>query len=447
LRLGDLLHLCRTLLPRNTSIRPDQRCRSLSVLLFPASRFASPAVPPSRSEPVAPDLPVDALDYALPDGLIATAPANPRDSARMMVVRLVATDDDAIEHRHIRDLPDYLHAGDALVFNTSAVLPARFFGRRVDPGSGGGRVEGLFLGTTTADAKSDARSWRVMLRSNGRLRAGMQIELATRDGKAGGVVLTLRDKHEDAWQVDVDGAGDVHPAAVLDRLGVTPLPPYILRARQSQASAAAPADREAAADDADDLDRAWYQTVYADPNQRGSVAAPTAGLHFTDNLLGRLADQGVERVDVVLHVGHGTFKPVTATTLAEHDMHTESFVVPARSRARLADRLAHREAGDTTGRIIAVGTTSVRVLESLDRQDLRSGASADLYGETDLLIAPPYVFRHIDGLLTNFHLPRSTLLALVGAMVGLDRLHAIYREAIARSYRFYSYGDAMLILP
>lgn len=429
--------------PVNASVHPNQRGIATNTPLHPFLPLDTHAVSEPRPAAAAADLPVDALDYELPADLIATRPAEPRDSARMMVVHLDASGTLDVEHRYIRDLPEYLNAGDALVFNTSAVLPARFFGRRVNPGSGGGRVEGLFLGMDSTGTQRG--QWRVMLRSNGRLRQGTQIELRNRTDQPGGVLLTLDEKIEDGWRVSVSGPGDLHPAAVLDRLGMTPLPPYILRARQSKA---VHMDVASPPLDADDLDRAWYQTVYANPAQRGSVAAPTAGLHFTDDLLTVLAGNSVERVDIVLHVGHGTFKPVTAPTLAEHDMHVESFVVPASARAQLAEMLAHRRHGcRCSGRIIAVGTTTVRVLESLDPDDLVTTAPSDLFGETSLLIAPPYRFRHLHGLLTNFHLPRSTLLALVAAMVGLDRLHDLYREAIRHRYRFYSYGDAMLILP
>jgi S-adenosylmethionine:tRNA ribosyltransferase-isomerase len=212
------------------------------------------------------------------------------------------------------------------------------------------------------------------------------------------------------------------------------LPPYIQRARHVQGI-----------EISDERDRQWYQTTYADPRRRRSVAAPTAGLHFTPHLLEAMTNRGVQRLDVTLHVGPGTFKPVAAETLAEHTMHTEFFEVDERTVQALRETRRRIERAGR-GRIIAVGTTTVRTLESLP-SPLSATTDGPMAGETDLLIAPPYEFRLVDGMLTNFHLPRSTLLALVAAMVGLERLLAIYREAVEREYRFYSYGDAMLILP
>ncbi len=355
------------------------------------------------------ELATESLDYHLPQQLIATRPAQPRDAARMLVV---SRSDERIEHVRVRDLPDYLRAGDTLVFNTTAVMPARFRGRRA---GSGGRVEGLFVEPTGEE------QWVVMLRCNGRLHPGDRIELLDRDGESSAHGLQLLETHAEGWTVTVPGGREV-----LDRVGLTPLPPYILKARDGS-------------EIADDQDRAWYQTVYADPSQRHSVAAPTAGLHFTDDLLARLATSGVNRVDVTLHVGPGTFRPITAPTLAGHAMHAEHYSVAPAAIAALQS---------TDGRIFAVGTTAVRTLESLP-EPLPAAASLDgpIRGCTDLLIAPPYEPRNFVGLLTNFHLPRTTLLALVGAVVGLDRLKAVYAEAVKREYRFYSYGDAMLILP
>lgn len=357
------------------------------------------------------------LDYELPERLIATAPAQPRDAARMLVYH---RRDDRVEHRLIRDLPEYLHADDALVFNTTAVTPARLIGRRQDTG---GKVEGLFLCTSDVHAQP---LWNVMLKSNGTLRAGQRVELLDENGAPTGDVLELIERDEQTWLARETGSGD-EVQHVLERVGRTPLPPYILRARGEHAVA-------------DALDRAWYQTVFAsgDVQHRRSVAAPTAGLHFTPELLGEIDARGVTRLEVLLHVGAGTFKPVTAPTLAEHVMHTEQFEVPARTLREL------KRIGDSSGRVIAVGTTTVRTLESLPESLTDETA---VCRATDLLISPGYRFRHVDGLLTNFHLPRSTLLALVGAMTGLERLKALYAEAITREYRFYSYGDAMLVLP
>ncbi|MCP3905925.1 MAG: tRNA preQ1(34) S-adenosylmethionine ribosyltransferase-isomerase QueA [Planctomycetes bacterium] len=347
------------------------------------------------------------LDYDLPARLIATRPAEPRDSARLLVVHLGT---DELEHRTVRDLPEYVTSGDRLIVNDTSVVRARIVGRRADSG---GKVEGLVL-----DARPDA-PWRVMLKSNGRLRAGLRIEI---DGAPDAALVLVGRAGDGVWLVGPDPAGASW--TLLESIGRTPLPPYILGARRQQ---------DIAIDDDDD--RRWYETVYADPKRRRSVAAPTAGLHFTPELLLAIDDRGVTRHPVTLHVGTGTFKPVTADTLDAHEMHTEWYEVPAPTLTALRE----------PGRVIAVGTTAVRALESLS--DPLPGADDAVIGDTNLLIAPPYTFRHVDGLMTNFHLPRSTLLALVAALVGLDRLLEIYREAVTREYRFYSYGDAMLVLP
>jgi S-adenosylmethionine:tRNA ribosyltransferase-isomerase len=357
-------------------------------------------------------LPTQRLDYDLPQELIATRPAEPRDSARMMVVR---RSDERIDHVLVRDLPRYLEAGDAIVFNTTAVAPARLHGRRAGTG---GRVECLFV------EEPFPGTWLVMLQSGGRLRPGEHIELVEAQGRPGGCALELIEARPEGWLARLTGPQDT--ARVLERLGLTPLPPYILKAR---GGAVIP----------DALDRRWYQTVYADPRQRGSVAAPTAGLHFTPGLLARLQAEGVERIDVTLHVGPGTFRPITAPTVEQHVMHAEHYAVSPEAIAALRR---------TRGRILAVGSTAVRTLESLPRPlpDPES-LEGPLRGHTDLLIAPSYEFQRADGMLTNFHLPRTTLLALVAAVIGLDRVKAVYEEAARLRYRFYSYGDAMLILP
>lgn len=356
---------------------------------------------------------VDELDYDLPDDRIATRPMEPRDAARMMVV---SREGELIEHAQVRDLPRFLRAGDCLVFNDTAVCPARLVGHRADTG---GRVEGLYL----EPARDDL--WRCLLRSNGKLRTGQVIELLGPDETPTGDAITLVARDEEAWLARP--VGDDPTETILDRSGRTPLPPYILKARHD----GTPGDDEA--------DRAWYQTVYADLARRRSVAAPTAGLHFTDDLLRRIEAAGVERARVTLHVGAGTFQPIKTDRVEDHPMHAEWFDVTAGMVRAIAD--AKRRGG----RIIAVGTTTVRTLESLPAS-LRENPE-DHAGSTNLLIAPPHAFRWVDGMLTNFHLPRSTLLALVGAMIGLDRLKSLYAEAVRTGYRFYSYGDAMLILP
>ena len=363
------------------------------------------------------------LDYELPEALIATRPAEPRDTARLLVM---SRSSEAIEHAHVRDLSRYLRAGDSLVFNTTAVAPARLVGIRVGTG---GRIEGLFL--CGVPSSNGQHHWRVMLHAGGRLRPGDRIELTPHGAGTAAITIELIERRDADWVVRVDGS---RPERALDAIGLTPLPPYILKARGDMVVD-------------DQQDRDWYQTVYADAAARKSVAAPTAGLHFTPQLLDQLQCSGVQRIDVTLHVGAGTFKPISASTLAEHRMHTEEyFVRPEALRAIAAHRAVRRKGGSS--RLFAVGTTSVRTLESINWDRLNASAlSEGVRGSTDLLIAPPYEFACVDGLLTNFHLPRSTLLALVAAMVGLDRLKAVYQIAVDKGYRFYSYGDAMLILP
>lgn len=397
------------------------------------------------------------LDYHLPPELIATRAAEPRDSARLLVVS--RSDPARLDHLHVRDLPGLLRPGDAIIVNTSRVIPARFAGVRRDTG---GRVDGLYIGPgavcgPAADGAIDAAGgapWRVMLKAR-RLREGVRVDVhdlsGAGDGGAAGVSLRLIERsdepgEEGAWIVQADGPG-VRPGdtavSVLERIGAAPLPPYIRSARK----------RAAGQDEASD-DRTRYQTVYARADQEGSVAAPTAGLHFTPALLEALHASGVERADVVLHVGVGTFKPVEAEYVEAHPMHAEWCEVSAatidligRSRAR-------------GGRIFAVGTTAARTLESLTDEEL--GAGRDVAKWTRILITPGYRFRVVDGLMTNFHLPRSTLMAMVGALLnassgdeegegrasdGVARLKAIYAEAVRAAYRFYSFGDAMLVLP
>jgi S-adenosylmethionine:tRNA ribosyltransferase-isomerase len=362
------------------------------------------------------------LEYELPDALVATRPAEPRDSARMLVMRRSGP---GLEHRGVRDLPDFLVAGDLLVVNDTRVVPALFEGRRAETG---GRIDGLFLEERADAATPAAATWHVLLRAGGRLRAGEHVALDGADGRPSSrQLLLVADAGGGEWTVRPDPPAPAE--TVLAEVGRTPIPPYIRKAR---------ADRAVAIDD--DRDRRWYQTVYALPDRAGSVAAPTAGLHFTPALLERLERRGVRRAAVTLHVGPGTFKPITAATLDAHVMHPERYEVAPATIALI------RETRASGGRVVAVGTTTVRALESLP-DPLPWAPAAPFTGATRLFIAPPREIRHADALLTNFHLPRSTLLALVAAFAGLDRVLAAYREAIARAYRFYSYGDAMLILP
>lgn len=355
------------------------------------------------------------LNYHLPPELIATTPAEPRDAARLMVVSrsnpMLRAD------RRVSDLPELLRAGDLLVVNRTRVLPARLMGRKVGTG---GLVPGLFVSAPARDR------WVVMLKG-ARLRAGSEVELLTPAGAFSGVAMRLGDRADEGWAVEVKGMRDGESAvAALQRAGATPLPPYILKAR-----------RDAALALDDERDRAWYQTVYADAERAGSVAAPTAGLHFTPALLDRLAAMGVGRAEVTLHVGLGTFRPVETEHVEEHPIHAEHAEVPAETMASIR---AARAAG---GRVIAVGTTTARALESVP------GDAEGFSGDTRLLITPGHRWRHLDGLMTNFHLPQSTLLAMVAALFpeGASRVRALYEGAVRERYRFYSYGDAMLILP
>jgi len=350
-----------------------------------------------------PAIRLDELDFTLPPDRIAQHPVSPRDASRLMVVDRAAG---SIEHAHFRDLPALLRPGDCLVLNQTRVIPARFHARRAT----GGKLSGLFLDETRRGR------WRVLLTSGGRLKTGES--LAFDRGKW---TLTIVDRGGDG-EFDVDLAPADPAAQVLAVVGHPPLPPYIKR----------PADAGYAEDLRDRLD---YQTVFArDP---GAVAAPTAGLHFTPELLERIAAAGVNVAHVTLHVGRGTFQPVAVDDLSQHPMHPEPYeMAPAAAAAINAAR-------PRGGRIVAVGTTAVRVLESCAAEP---GPVAPRSGSTTLLIQPPHAFRAVDALITNFHLPRSTLLALVFAFAGQELTRRAYAAALESDYRFYSFGDAMLIL-
>lgn len=357
----------------------------------------------------------DELDFELPEERIAREPASPRDSARLLVVS--RSDESLMHHRLVRDLPGFLRAGDALVFNTTRVIQARFAGQNLTTG---GRVTGLYLGEGPEEG-----CWRVLLKMR-RHRPGVRVGLDLKPGQNASdsepveLELIRRETEDGEWLVRVTGG----PGA-LDRAGLPPLPPYILAARRHAG------ESENRAEDA-----GVYQTVYAE--EPGSVAAPTAGLHFTPGLLEALRERGVRREDVTLHVGRGTFQPVEAAVVEDHPMHSERCRVEPGVLARL------RAARASGGRVIPVGSTSCRTIESFAARGVDSGLL-----ETDILIAPGYAWRMSDGLMTNFHLPRSTLIAMVAALFpgGAARVREIYDEAIRREYRFFSFGDAMLILP
>lgn len=348
---------------------------------------------------------LSSYDYELPPELIAQHPLPRRDASRLMVVERRSG---AISHRRISDLPELLTPGDCLVFNDTRVVRARLFGERE---STGGKWEGLYLGT------SDSGQWRLIGQTRGRLREGERIVVHPAAGREpqDPLILTLLSRDDEGvWTVQPDS--DESPVELLERYGEVPLPPYISRERSEP----------------DDVTR--YQTVYA--KHAGAVAAPTAGLHFTPELLETIDDRGIRTAFVTLHVGVGTFRPIAVPNLAEHRMHAEW----CRLSSEVAEQLNETRANG--GRIIAVGTTAVRTLESAVR-DRRFSAWE---GETDLFIRPPYQFQAIDGLVTNFHLPKSSLLVLVSAFLGYEETQRAYNAAVGERYRFFSYGDAMAIL-
>ena len=343
------------------------------------------------------------FDFSLPEDLIALRPAEPRDSARMLVVH----EDGRLEHARVKDLPHFLRRGDALVLNDTKVIQARLRGVREGRGAGPeAKIELLLCRRLALDRFAALARPARKLVPDDTLRLGTSIRArVVARGEAGEVELAFAT------------AGAALDAAIAAE-GETPLPPYIAGKRK--------ADRQDVSD---------YQTVYA--RKEGSVAAPTAGLHFTPELLAALSDMGVARETVTLHVGPGTFLPVTADDTAEHKMHSESAVLSAATAERLN---AARAAG---GRIVSVGTTSLRTLESAADPD---GTVRSFSGDTDIFITPGYAFRTAEVLLTNFHLPRSTLFMLVSAFSGTETMKRAYGEAIRERYRFYSYGDACLLL-
>lgn len=339
---------------------------------------------------------VDLFDFELPSERIALRPARPRDSARLLAVNGRALSDHVV-----RDLPGLLHPGDILVFNDTKVIPAQLEGRRGDARVG-----------ATLHKRHDLRRWWAFMRNAKRVRAGDRIDF-------GQGVTAIAEARDDAGAVLLAFEGDEPVELLLERAGTMPLPPYIAGKRTTDAE-----------------DRADYQTMFAD--EPGAVAAPTAALHFTPDLMARLAAAGIGHETLTLHVGAGTFLPVKADDTADHHMHAEW----GRIDEAVADRLnAARQAG---GRVIAVGTTSLRLLESAAGED---GIIRPFEGDTAIFITPGYRFCAVDGLMTNFHLPRSTLFMLVSAMMGLETMQAAYAHAIAAGYRFYSYGDASLLIP
>lgn len=345
---------------------------------------------------------VDLFDFELPPERIALRPVRPRDSARMLVVESVQPSSDRpFADKIVRDLPDVLRPGDVLVFNDTRVIPAQLEGTRGEARIG-----------ATLHKRIDLRRWQAFIRNAKRLRTNDVVDFGQ------GVTALAEERLPDgSWVLAFQGDEPVE--LLLERAGRMPLPPYIAGKRPT-----------------DEADRQDYQTMFA--QKEGAVAAPTAALHFTPELLQRLSERGIGHETLTLHVGAGTFLPVKADETADHQMHAEW----GRIDAATAERL--NKARASGGRVIAVGTTSLRLLESATGEDK---VIRPFEGDTAIFITPGYTFRAIDGLMTNFHLPRSTLFMLVSALMGLDRMQSAYAHAISEEYRFYSYGDASLLVP
>jgi S-adenosylmethionine:tRNA ribosyltransferase-isomerase len=385
---------------------------------------------------------LDDFDYELPPESIAQQPAARRDQARLLVMDRAGGDVGGapLSHRRVCDLPGLLHPDDLVVMNATRVLPARLVGRKPT----GGAVDALLLG----EAAEDSGRFRALVRSSGRLRVGQKFLFSNGTSRTTshpshgatrhGATLEKPAQTLEAELVELRERGEVElqfeRRASPYSIGVAPLPPYIRRpgAPVEESPLARPHESP---DLATDLER--YQTVFA--RVPGAIAAPTAGLHFTPELLRALGAAGIRTAEVVLHVGAGTFRPLSSEDLASGRLHPEAYELPPATAHAIA------ETRDRGGRVVAIGTTTTRVLESCaDSREKRAGVRAGA-GETDLFLRPASPFRVVDALLTNFHLPRSSLLLLVAAFAGRESILAAYREAIASGYRFYSYGDAMLI--
>lgn len=342
---------------------------------------------------------INDFDYYLPEEQIAQHPADKRDQSRLLVVD---RNTDKLEHRHFYDILEYLNPGDCLIMNNSKVIPARLFGVKEITGA---KVEFLLIKRIKDDI------WEAMVRPGKKLHVGDRVSFAE-DGELSAKII----EHGEGGTriVSFEFEGDFHE--LLDRIGKIPLPPYIER-------------------DSDEEDKERYQTVYC--KEEGSVAAPTAGLHFTEELMEKARQKGVKIAYVTLHVGIGTFRPVKCETIEEHKMHFEEYEIDEENAAII------NETKIAGGRIISVGTTSTRTVESAAAAD---GTVIAGRGNTDIFIYPGYQFKVIDSLITNFHLPKSTLLMLVSALYNRENILAVYKEAVEQKYRFFSYGDAMLIL-
>jgi S-adenosylmethionine:tRNA ribosyltransferase-isomerase len=339
---------------------------------------------------------VDLFDFDLPTENIALRPVSPRDSAKLLCVSGAVMADDIVAA-----LPQLLRAGDCLVFNDTRVIPAQLTGKRGNATIG-----------ATLHKRIDLRRWQAFIRNAKRLHAGDRIDFGS------GVTAIAEARHEDG-SFTLTFGGDEPVEVLLERAGTMPLPPYIAGKRPTDAQ-----------------DRSDYQTMFAAKD--GAVAAPTAALHFTPELIAALAAAGIENATLTLHVGAGTFLPVKADDTADHKMHSEWGVIDAVTAERM------NKVRKNGGRLIAVGTTSLRLMESAASDD---GIIHPFEGDTDIFITPGYRFKAIGGLMTNFHLPKSTLFMLVSALMGHDVMQAAYTHAIAHGYRFYSYGDSSLLLP
>ena len=338
---------------------------------------------------------VSDFDYFLPQELIAQTPLNPRDSSRLLVYN---RQEDTFTHKHFYDILDYLKEGDVLVRNNTRVLPARMFAYTKN----GGKVEILLL------KRFNLNEWEVLVKPGKKARVGTQLFLSEQLSLE--VLSTIEESGSRRVRFDYDGVFE----DIISKIGEMPLPPYITEKLKEQGR---------------------YQTVYAQVD--GSAAAPTAGLHFTDQLLEKIKQKGVEIVDVLLHVGLGTFRPVKCDNILEHHMHSEYYEISQES----ADKI--NKAKSESRRIIAVGTTSVRTLESASDQN---GFVKPVKANTEIFIYPPYKFKCVDGLITNFHLPKSTLIMLVSALSSREKTIEMYNLAVNEKYRFFSFGDACLIL-
>lgn len=334
--------------------------------------------------------------YELPQSLIAQSPSQKRDMSRLLVMD---RNTGGISHLHFHDIKSLLNPGDCLVINNTRVIPARLLGKRDDTG---GKIEFVLLKKHSADI------WEVLLKPGRRAKIGSRFIFG--EGALKAEILEVLDEGNRLVRFTYDGIFE----EVLDKVGIIPLPPYITATLE---------------------DRERYQTVYS--KMEGSAAAPTAGLHFTNELMGELANKGIKFAELTLHVGIGTFRPVKTDNIVEHHMHSEYYSI-SRETCDIINRTKKNN-----GRVIAVGTTSCRVLETVTGED---GIAVEGEGETNIFIYPGYHFKAIDGLITNFHLPESTLLMLVSAFAGRENVLAAYKEAIRLNYRFFSFGDAMLIV-